>query len=696
MNTNNLTQAEKIDYILNVMNKKKNKALTNNQINEYIDNVFNTVNKIEKENKKEKKVKKVKKLIKKKGYNSKKMFKYINYVLGELDTKINIIKNARYVGKDIISIRVKEDIENDYRFGVNEVKVLSQRLSNRLYDKGINAKLSTAMLYGDLGWRSGYLRNVGEEVVLYDPNRLYNLDVPVEEPEYIPKFNFYIALGNNNAGGDDDNLNDCLYRCLKYYIFNIEDYFKSPSEFKKFLGLKRDDKVPIDKIDIIEKKLKTFQINVRGDYIRTSTINSNKVINITLKNEHYEPEKINRNLAKYIKFQEKIPILYDSKTFEAYNGEKRIILTKELFNEYGKKTSEYILVKRDKKGRDKEGNLITLPIEQEYKEYIEAADKLKEETKGLINLYKSGSFYNAALDLFDRISKSIQTDQILQDEAIWIKLSSFSALIYANKGYEGELYGYDVKSMYPSFMTLSTLKFPVKRGEFKIIESFDKEYFEFGIYRCVITLSDDENINKLFKTNVHHYYTSIDLTNAKRLGLEIELIQDDKPNFLYWSRDKLITFGEVFKQYVDILFPLKEKKVEKSKNILNILWGALSEVDKRKFFVNDTFEIDEDEELFELYPSNDDKGHIIRTNKINAFYKTQFARLCPFITSQGRKRMTDILYDEREHIQRILTDGFLTSKKIHENRDVKLGELKYEGYTENGNIKNCLNKIELN
>ena len=55
--------------------------------------------------------------------------------------------------------------------------------------------------------------------------------------------------------------------------------------------------------------------------------------------------------------------------------------------------------------------------------------------------------------------------------------------------------------------------------------------------------------------------------------------------------------------------------------------------------------------------------------------------------------MTDILYDEREHIQRILTDGFLTSKKIHENRDVKLGELKYEGYTENGNIKNCLNKI---
>ena len=46
---------------------------------------------------------------------------------------------------------------------------------------------------------------------------------------------------------------------------------------------------------------------------------------------------------------------------------------------------------------------------------------------------------------------------IIQSEAIWIKESSYSALIYAEK-YEGEIHKYDVKSMYPAFMKSTTLK----------------------------------------------------------------------------------------------------------------------------------------------------------------------------------------------------------------------------------------------
>ena len=152
----------------------------------------------------------------------------------------------------------------------------------------------------------------------------------------------------------------------------------------------------------------------------------------------------------------------------------------------------------------------------------------------------------------------------------------------------------------------------------------------------------------------------------------------------------------MFKTYIEILFPLKDNKVNKAKDILNILWGALCEVDKRKQFVVDTFKIDEDEEILELYPSTDcDNVHIIKTSKMNKLYKTTFARLNPFLTSQARRMMCNIMYDEREHIQRILTDGFLTDKKIHQNIDVKLGELKYEGYTEKGLIKNCINKVEV-
>ena len=161
---------------------------------------------------------------------------------------------------------------------------------------------------------------------------------------------------------------------------------------------------------------------------------------------------------------------------------------------------------------------------------------------------------------------------------------------------------------------------------------------------------------------------------------------------MYWSRDKLITFNEVFKNYVDILFPLKENKVLKAKNILNILWGALSEVDKRRHFVKDSFKIEEDDEICEIYPSStDDSAHIIKTTKVNNYYKTPFARLCPFIISQGRKEMSKIMFEHRDNIYRIQTDGFVSSKPIHFNTDVKICELKYEGYCPNAIITNCIN-----
>ena len=641
----------------------------------------------------EKREKELKVIMNSRGYNSKKLNKYIESIVGKYDPTIQYIQNTRYSGKDLISIRISENKFRNQYFTVNQIKRISNKLSNKLQQKGIIGNQATALIYGDLNWKSGYFKALGEDTVLYDPNLLYNLQVPYEEPDKIPAFNIYIALGNKAEGGADDKFNDCLYRCLKYYVFNIEEYFKSAVEFKKLLGLKRGDKVPLDKIDIIESKLKTYQINVRGDYIRTSTINSNKEINLILTNEHYEVEKVNRRLTPYLKFEEKLPLIFDQKTLEVYDGLNKWKLTKEERSKVQNKNSKYILVYRLKPKRDKNGILVQPTIEEEYKQFISSADKLKEETNGLINLYKSGSHHHAALDLFDRLTKSIKTEAILQDESIWIKNSSFSALIYSEKGYQGEVYGYDVKSLYPHLMSLSTLKFPVKRGEFKNIDEFNKDYFEYGIYRCVINPSQDEKINNLFKFNKNNYYTSIDLTNAKNLGLTIELTKDTKPNFLYYSRDKVITFGEVFKQYVNILFPLKEKKISNAKDILNILWGSLCEIDKRKTFITSDFNIKDDEEICEIYPK--DEGHMLKTTKLNNYYKTQFARLCPFLIGQGRKTMSDKLFDEREYIHRISTDGVLLSKQLHTNKDVKLGEFKYEGYNPNAEIKTCINKVEL-
>ena len=85
----------------------------------------------------------------------------------------------------------------------------------------------------------------------------------------------------------------------------------------------------------------------------------------------------------------------------------------------------------------------------------------------------------------------------------------------------------------------------------------------------------------------------------------------------------------------------------------------------------------------------------MKTVKINDIYKTPYARLGTFLTSQGRRHMAKILLPEKENIKRVQTDGFLTTKPIHKNIKVSMGELKYEGFTTNGIIKNCVNIVKV-
>jgi hypothetical protein len=688
----NIVKSTKPTKSVSVSNKHSNKK--DKEIEKY-----NKMSDIEKLNydldQDKKREKRLRHAMRNKGYKSTKLNDYINSVVGNYDPKVVHLKNLVSSGKDLISIKIHENKFKNQEFTIDKIKKISNKLSNLLKQNNVNGKLMTALYFDDLAWKSGYLRNFGEQVKLYDPNDLYNLEVPFEMPTHIRKFNIYIALGNRDAGGSDNKFNDCLYNCLKYFVFNIEEYFGSACNFKtNILKLGRNDKVPLSYIDIIEKKLKTFKINVRGDYIRTSTISSNLVINLNLLNEHYLVDINEIKLLQVYRYEEKKPIMWDKKTFEAYDGITKWNMTKNERNQiiYNFNNPNIIIHRKDQ-GRNENGERIKISIEEEFNIWIQCADELKEESKGLINLYKTGSDHDTALSLFERLNKAITPEPILQDEAEWIKLSSFSALIWAEVGYKGPLYKHDVKSEYPYLMSLNTLKFPIRRGEFQQIEHF-KEFIEFGIYRCVIMKSGDENIDKLFKFNFHNYYTSVDISHATKLGLQIQLIQDSKPNFLYYSGDKTIKFSQAFKNYIDIMFPLKEKKVRTAKDILTIIWGALSEVDKRKQFVTDSFKIDEDEEICEIYPcSTDEDGIIIKTTKMNKYYKSNYARLCPFIIANGRKYISDIMFEHRNNIKRISTDGFLITTPIHYKTEAKLGELKYEGYNEEAEIKNKINYI---
>lgn len=663
-------------------------------------------------------IRKLNQMVHRKGYLNAKIIKKAikkatTSLRGGYSSEIKFFENLKYRGRDIIQIQINPT----KALTLEKVGRIASRLSRKLNEKNILGKISSSIVYGRLGWKSGKFGTIGNDVDIYDPAKLYDVDEEeeyegIEPPKNIKEFMLYLALKpNENQGGSDDKFNDCFYYSLKYFVFNLDEYYKSPCQMKQELGLKRCDRIPVKCIDIVEAKInkkEKLKINIRGDSIRSSTIDTNSEANIQLINGHYQPEKLNKRFKLLTYGEEKTFVLYSKKDLIAYDGVKKWKIDQ--YDPVKDKSHIYVL-RTQYKGKDftteevfddiqfkkvsitkYKGKEFT--IEEEYGYLVEVADELKKHSKGLINLYKCGSYFNACLSLFDFLTKHIQAEPILQDEAEWISYSGFGSMIWSEKGTYEKLYKLDVKSLFPFIYISHIAKLPIKRGEFLNIDELD-EFIKFGIYRAEVIPSKDEQYNKLFKFSKYNYYTSVDLQNAQKLGFEIKLIKDDKPNFLYYSRDKLVTFKELFKKFTDILFPLKELGVKQSKFILNLLWGALCQIDKKKHYVTDGFKIDDDDEIIGIKPSSINKGEIIiSTAKMNARYKTNFARVKPFMLSNGRKIMSSFMKPYINNIKRVICDSIETIEPIHFNTDVKIGELKYEGVCFNATIANNYNKIE--
>jgi hypothetical protein len=219
--------------------------------------------------------------------------------------------------------------------------------------------------------------------------------------------------------------------------------------------------------------------------------------------------------------------------------------------------------------------------------------------------------------------------------------------------------------------------FPIKEGEYKIVESINPS--DFGIYRCIISPGKKD---KLFNFNRLNYYTSVDVYHALEYGLTVELIQDGQPNFLYYSKDKLINGAFAFKNYMHELFELKRQKIEGAKLLLNILWGALSETNTYKFITDCDEELNlVDCELTDLAFT----GYAVQTKIINynqSYYKYKFARIKPFVLSYGRFSLYKQFKKYEDKIIRVHTDGVYMTQEVDIETSTDLGGIKYEGVKE--------------
>jgi hypothetical protein len=680
-------------YLYKSLNKLENKLNVKNvKLNKY----KNEVNK-----KKERK--EVKKELKNKNYD-KSILRSIEKKMGKYEPEIKLLdKNLHYRNNRVIQLRFTEDERDKNKiYSKENIQDISNKVSKYLNKKNINGELITTMFYDDAGFKSGHLTDIGQEVQLYDPQINY-VDGYVEEPDFYSKFLIYLIIKPKPIGGNSKN-NDCLFECLDFYLHDRNPWANGGT-LKQYLGLKRNDKIPISLIPKVEEKLKTFQINIIGDYVYSSQIKSNKIISLKLQDEHYT---INRNIDNSkvgnirINYKEKPIMLYDKSTYECYNGiEKRILPRNEYIKLVQDYDAEYILINRESTNievktnkKKKENQKKKLTLEEEYDELIQTANELKKHSNGIINLYKTGDYKNTALNLFDRFTKfTLNPETIEQDEFIWLRNSTMGAVIFSEK-YEGPGYKYDVKSMYPSIYR-STNKFPVKRGEFRTLtdkEFNEMKYYQFGIYKCKIYRSDDNNTNKLFKFNRLHYYTHTSLEHAKSLNLKIELIQDEQPNNLYYEREKLIGFNEVFTEYTNFLFSLKEKKVPKAKLLLNIIWGALTEIRKYSHIVKEgnLTKLKDEESIYQMYPSyRDEDITIVKTYNQNNIYTTNFGRLQPFILARGRFMISEIMKPIKDKIIRCHTDGFISTTDKDIKHGSKIGDLVFEGFCDNCEVINC-------
>lgn len=569
------------------------------------------------------------------------------------------------------------------------IRDFCQQMSDTLARRGKAGQMSVALFFPTIGWRSGYLTNYGDPIKLYAST---DSEGNLSDPKHFKSFVIYLIEKRSSKGGRDPH-NDCLFYVLKRATLHDLPW-TFPASFKNFLGVARDDMIDIKHMPAIEQKLKYYKINVDGDYTYQSTKADAKLeINLLLKDEHYTLNTTHMQKLHGVAYEEKIPMLYitlpEGKK-KLFDGETERIVNNEEFEELRKNpiTNTHIYIDIQPKNKN------AVDIQQEYERFMKEANGIKEDTEGLINCFKTGGRVNTALKLFYYFTQSVNPEPILDDEARWIHYASQSAIMYAEP-YAGPAYKYDFCSMYPSSLARQSNMFPIKRGEFLRLteEEFNNPAPpKFGIYRCIIEENEKPEIQKLFRYNNHNYYAVKDVITARRLNLKVSLIQDDQPNFLYYSTEKCLTGSQLFKEFVDTVFPLKQK-YKLGKQILNCLWGALCQMNRKhhKMGTADAYEVRDDCVIDSLTPY-DDENIMITYHEQNNLYANRYARIEPFVLSNGRYLLYSTMKDHHEKLVYVHTDGVICDRKLDIKTGDKLGDLKFEGFRHDCVIKNITKK----
>lgn len=588
------------------------------------------------------------------------------------------------------------------RQNISEIKVTGRNFSRSRINHEIewirarhpNKRFQVLLPYES--WKPGSWFEGNQEISLFSLSDHYDESQIPEgggDPESYDQFIIYVTDPVTLSGGcdskGDNGLNDCLYQCL-YHAYgtfsNMPKVIEKPDILKKALGLKRNAPVPVHLIEKVEHLARSIAINITGDINQISKSPAHRQITLTLANGHYSlVPNPDRRQTDPGTTKPKMPLIYRedgvNNTAKVFDGksirsitvtELRKLQSKSLFGKHC-----FIPAIKDK------DTGIYETLEEAFERIHEEHKVLLEESKKLgltIDLFMChGNYKKVALWLFERLSQAIPANEPLDPiEAKWISDAMMGGIIWADNNWQGYGRQYDETSLYPSIMQ-SALTFPISKGKFQMLQDFtnSRGYILYGIFHAMVEFR--EEVKTLFRYNKRNKYTHIDLTCARKLGLQVTLIQDGSPNALIYEKETRITGKVIFGEYVHFLFKLKKLggiAGRVAKRILNTLWGALCERNKLYHDISDVehsskpFEFPEGEVLDSITPTGyaQISGEMISTSWVCQFsnpgnlFKGEYPRIAPFILAQGRKIISETIEPYKENVKRVHTDGFILSE----------------------------------
>jgi hypothetical protein len=308
--------------------------------------------------------------------------------------------------------------------------------------------------------------------------------------------------------------------------------------------------------------------------------------------------------------------------------------------------------------------------------------------------YQKYFHHNSAVMLTFKRYASRQLNNIKFDlkptfeEFINIESCHNGGLIYFDKAYTKrnvECYGKDYSSFYPTNLSKSKLKIPIRAGHKMKLKKIKFKELQFGIYHVKITCSNPD-FYKVFSFSKRNRYTHYSLKFAykyrKQFDVSFELDKTGDYNAIIYDDESLINASELFENWYDSLMAIKTKhpKNKLVKHLLSSLWGSLCQFKKIHFneeeFNNlpddsvsdwdDTTNWDKYKILNEkiTYDENDDQIlKYVLVESENA-YSHPLARMKPFLLSYSRNIVGTLIIKENllSDVIRINTDGIILKK----------------------------------